>query len=98
VHLGGGVSAHIKLIGSRFFDWIEAGKQVYTDTSWAVGFAPRWLAKEIESRGVGADRLLFASDEPWGDFDGELARMQSAAGDGELGRAVLRENFASLYA
>ena len=40
VHLGGGVSAHIKLIGSRFFDWIEAGKQVYTDTSWAVGFAP----------------------------------------------------------
>ena len=98
VHLGGGVSAHIKLIGSRFFDWIEAGKQVYTDTSWAVGFAPRWLAKEIESRGVGADRLLFASDEPWGDFDGELARMQSAAGDGELGRAVLRENFAKLYA
>jgi predicted TIM-barrel fold metal-dependent hydrolase len=97
VHLGGGVSAHIKLIGSRFFDWIEAGKQVYTDTSWAVGFAPRWLAKEIESRGVGADRLLFASDEPWGDFDGELARMQSAAGDGELGRAVLRENFANLY-
>ena len=45
VHLGGGVSAHIKLIGSRLFDWIEAGKQVYTDTSWAVGFAPRWLVQ-----------------------------------------------------
>ena len=40
VHLGGGVSAHIKLIGSRLFDWIEAGKQVYTDTSWAVGLPP----------------------------------------------------------
>lgn len=98
VHLGGGVSAHIKLIGSRFFDWIEAGKKVYTDTSWAVGFAPRWLAREIESRGVGADRLLFASDEPWGDFEGELARMKAATGDGELGRAVLRDNFATLYA
>lgn len=97
VHLGGGVSAHIKLIGHRFFDWIEAGKQVYTDTSWAVGFAPRWLAQEIERRGVGADRLLFASDEPWGDFAGELARMQAAAGDGELGRMTLRENFATLY-
>lgn len=97
VHLGGGVSAHIKLIGHRFFDWIAAGKQVYTDTSWAVGFAPRWLAREIESRGIGADRLLFASDEPWGDFDGELARMKSATGDGELGRAVLRDNFAALY-
>ncbi len=97
VHLGGGVSAHIKLIGSRFFDWIEAGKQVYTDTSWAVGFAPRWLAQEIERRGIGQDRVLFASDEPWGDHAGELARMQAAAGDGELGRLVLRENFASLY-
>lgn len=97
VHLGGGVSAHIKLIGHRFFDWIEAGKKVYTDTSWAVGFAPRWLAAEIERRGVGADRLLFASDEPWGDFAGELARMQAAAGDGELGRMTLRENFTTLY-
>lgn len=97
VHLGGGVSAHIKLIGSRFFDWIAAGKKVYTDTSWAVGFAPRWLAAEIEKRGVGADRLLFASDEPWGDFAGELARMQAATGDGELGRMTLRENFATLY-
>lgn len=43
VHLGGGVSGHIKLIGGRFFDWVAAGKRVYTDTSWAVGFAPRWL-------------------------------------------------------
>lgn len=97
VHMGGGVSAHIKLIGHRFFDWIEAGKQVYTDTSWAVGFAPRWLAKEIEKRGIGSDRLLFASDEPWGDQAGELARMRAAAGDGELGNLVLRENFATLY-
>lgn len=97
VHMGGGVSAHIKLIGHRFFDWIEAGKQVYTDTSWAIGFAPRWLVSEIEKRGIGQDRLLFASDEPWGDHAGELARMQAAAGDGELANLFLRENFAQLY-
>ena len=97
VHLGGGVSAHIKLIGSRLFDWIEAGKQVYTDTSWAVGFAPRWLAQEIERRGIGQDRLLFSSDEPWGDHAGELARLRAATGDGELGRMVLRDNFTTLY-
>ncbi len=97
VHLGGGVSGHIKLIGHRLFDWIEAGKKVYTDCTWAVGFAPRWLAKAIEERGVGADRLLFASDEPWGDFVGERARMEAASGDGELGRMVLRENFSALY-
>jgi predicted TIM-barrel fold metal-dependent hydrolase len=97
VHLGGGVSAHIKLIGHRLFDWIEAGKQVYTDTSWAVGFAPRWLVKEIERRGIGQDRLLYASDEPWGDQAGELARMRAAAGDGELANLFLRDNFTTLY-
>ena len=48
VHFGGGVSGHIKLVGGRFFDWIEAGKKVYTDLTWAVGFAPNWLAQEID--------------------------------------------------
>ena len=97
VHMGGGMSGHIRLINSLFFDWIEAGKQVYTDTSWAIGFAPRWLAQEIERRGIGHDRVLFASDEPWGDHVGELARLQAAAGDGELARRVFTENFAALY-
>jgi predicted TIM-barrel fold metal-dependent hydrolase len=97
VHLGGGMSGHLKLIGSRLFDWIEAGKRVYTDTSWAIGFAPRWLAAEIERRGVGADRVLFASDEPWGDAAGELARLRAATRNPELSRMFLRENFESLY-
>lgn len=97
VHFGGGMSGHIKLAGSRFFDWIEAGKRVYTDLSWAIGFAPRWLAQEIERRGTGHDRVLFASDEPWGDFPGELARLTAAAGDGELARLMFRGNFEKLY-
>jgi hypothetical protein len=41
--------------------------------------------------------VLFASDEPWGDFTGEVARMQAAAGDGALGEAMLRGNYAKLY-
>jgi predicted TIM-barrel fold metal-dependent hydrolase len=97
VHFGGGMSGHIKLAGSRFFDWIAAGKQVYTDLSWAIGFAPRWLAAEIDRRGIGHDRLLFASDEPWGDHAGELARLQAATADGELARHVFTDNFAALY-
>jgi predicted TIM-barrel fold metal-dependent hydrolase len=97
VHFGGGISGHIKLAGSRFFDWIEAGKRVYTDMSWAVGFAPRWLAAEIERRGIGADRVLFASDQPWGDIEGEYARLRAAVGDGELAEAVFRDNFDRLY-
>jgi predicted TIM-barrel fold metal-dependent hydrolase len=98
VHLGGGMSGHIKLIGGRFFDWIAAGKRVYTDTSWAIGFAPRWLAAEIERRAIGYDRVLFASDEPWGDHTGEYARLAAAVGDGELARHVFADNFAALYA
>src|SRR5260370_1450381 len=73
VHLGGGMSGHMKLIGGRLFDWIEQGFQVYTDTSWTIGFAPVWLVKEIERRGVGHDRILFATDAPWGDFEGEYS-------------------------
>jgi predicted TIM-barrel fold metal-dependent hydrolase len=97
VHLGGGMSGHLKLIGGLFFDWIEAGKQVYTDTSWAIGFAPAWLAQEIERRGVGHDRVLFATDAPWGDFAGEHARLRAATGDGVLADAFFHQNFDALY-
>jgi predicted TIM-barrel fold metal-dependent hydrolase len=97
VHLGGGMSGHMKLIGGRFFDWIAAGKRVYTDTSWAIGFAPVWLAQEIERRGIGHDRVLFASDQPWGDHAGELARLCAAVGDGELAQHVFTTTFDTLY-
>ncbi|RZI91340.1 MAG: amidohydrolase, partial [Microbacterium sp.] len=97
VHLGGGMSGHMKLIGGRFFDWIEAGKQVYTDTSWTIGFAPTWLVAEIERRGTGHDRVLFATDAPWGDFEGEYARLRAAAGDGALADAFFHQNFEALY-
>lgn len=97
VHLGGGMSGHMKLIGGRLFDWIEAGKKVYTDTSWSIGFAPGWLVQQIEARGVGHDRILFATDAPWGDFDGEYARLKAVAGDGELAAAFFHQNFSALY-
>jgi hypothetical protein len=97
VHLGGGVSGHIKLIGHLLFAWVAAGKRVYTDLSWAVGFAPRWLAEEVSRRGIGHDRVLFASDEPWGDRAGEYARLRAAVGDGELGELVFRGTFDRLY-
>jgi predicted TIM-barrel fold metal-dependent hydrolase len=97
VHYGGGVSGHIKLTGSLFFEWVAAGKRVYTDLSWAIGFAPRWLMDEIQRRGAGHDRVLFASDEPWGDQPGEYARLRAAAGDGELADLIFRGTFDQLY-
>jgi predicted TIM-barrel fold metal-dependent hydrolase len=97
VHFGGGMSGHIKLIGARFFDWVAAGKRVYTDLSWSIGFAPAWLVREIDRRGLGHDRILFASDQPWGDFAGEMAKLRAATGDGELARRVFHHTFEELY-
>jgi uncharacterized protein len=96
VHFGGGVSGHIKLV-PRFLDWVEQGYRVYCDTTWAIGFGPRWLMTEIEKRGVGADRVLFASDEPWSDFWGEYWKIQGAPVSNELKQRILYRNYEQLY-
>jgi predicted TIM-barrel fold metal-dependent hydrolase len=96
VHFGGGVSGHIRLV-SRFLDWVEQGYKVYTDTTWAVGFGARWLLTEIEKRGVGEDRVIFASDEPWSDFWGEYWKINGAPVSSELKQRILHRNFEELY-
>jgi predicted TIM-barrel fold metal-dependent hydrolase len=98
VHMGGGVSGHIRFV-PKFFEWIEQGYKVYTDTSWAVGFGPRWLLTEIENRGVGGDRVLFGSDEPWSDFDSEYWKINGIRGiSQELKERVFWQNYEELYA
>jgi predicted TIM-barrel fold metal-dependent hydrolase len=96
VHFGGGVSGHIRLV-PRFLDYVEQGFKLYTDTSWAVGFGARWLLAEIERRGVGHDRVLFASDEPWSDFYGEYWKINGAPVSEELKDRVFCRNFEELY-
>jgi predicted TIM-barrel fold metal-dependent hydrolase len=96
VHFGGGVSGHIRLV-PKFLDWIEQGYRLYTDTSWSVGFGARWLLTEIERRGVGQDRVLFASDEPWSDFWSEYAKIAYAPVSDELKQRILHRNFEELY-
>ena len=96
VHFGGGVSGHIRLV-PRFLDWVEQGYRVYTDTTWTVGFGARWLLTEIEKRGVGHDRVLFASDEPWSDFWSEYYKIKGAPVGDELKDRILHRNAAELY-
>jgi len=96
VHFGGGVSGHIRLV-PRFLDWVEEGYKVYTDTTWAIGFGVRWLLTEIERRGVGQDRLVFASDEPWSDFWGEYWKIAGASVSEELKDRIFATNFEELY-
>lgn len=96
VHFGGGVSGHIKLV-PQFLDWVEQGYKVYADTTWTIGFGARWLLTEIEKRGVGADRVLFASDEPWSDFWGEYWKIYGAPVGDELKERILWQNYEELY-
>lgn len=96
VHFGGGVSGHIRLV-PRFLDWVEQGYRVYTDTTWTIGFGARWLLTEIEKRGVGHDRVLFASDEPWSDFWSEYYKIKAAPVGDELKDRILHRNAAELY-
>ena len=96
VHFGGGVSGHIKLV-PQFLKWVEEGYKVYTDTTWAVGFGTRWLLTEIERTGVGVDRVLFASDEPWSDFAGEFWKINGVRVSEELKERVFWQNYEELY-
>jgi predicted TIM-barrel fold metal-dependent hydrolase len=96
VHCGGGVSGHIKFI-PEFFNLIREGFQVYTDLSWAIGFSPRYLLGEIERQGIGDDRLLFASDEPWSDFWSEYYKIEGVDVSEELKNKIFWENAERLY-
>lgn len=96
VHFGGGVSGHIRLV-PRFLDWVEQGYKVYTDTTWSIGFGARWLLSDIERRGVGYDRVIFASDEPWSDFWGEYWKIEGAPCGEELKDRIFHRNFEELY-
>jgi len=96
VHMGGGVSGHIKFV-PQFFDLIEEGYQVYTDSSWAVGFGSSWILKEIEERGLGADRFLFGSDIPWSDFASEYWKIEGAEISEGLKENIFWNNAEKLY-
>lgn len=96
VHMGGGVSGHIKFV-PQFFDLVKEGYQVYTDSSWAVGFGSTWLLKEIERTGIGTDRFLFGSDVPWSDFAGEYWKIEGAPVSDELKENIFWNNAERLY-
>ncbi len=96
VHMGGGVSGHIKFV-PRFFDLVEEGYKVYTDSSWAVGFGSSWLLKEIEERGIGGDRFLFGSDIPWSDFASEYWKIEGADISDQLKDDIFWNNAEKLY-
>ena len=95
-HAGGGVSGHIKFV-PEFFKMIKEGYKVYTDTSWAVGFGPRYLFDEMLKQGIGEDRVLFGSDEPWSDFWSEYYKLEGLGLPEDLKQKIFWDNAEKLY-
>jgi predicted TIM-barrel fold metal-dependent hydrolase len=96
VHCGGGVSGHIKLI-PEFMNMVRDGYQITTDFSWAVGFCQRFMFDEIEKQGIGDDRIMFSSDEPWSDFWSEYYKIEGLGISEELKGKVFYGNAEKLY-
>jgi len=97
VHMGNTVGGHFYLI-PRLLEWLREGLQVFCDTSLARGFAVRWLLAEAGNSSMLAERVLFASDEPWGIFDAELcAVVEATEGLPAVRQNVLCDNARKLY-
>jgi len=96
VHMGGGVSGHIRIV-PKFIQLVKEGFQVYTDTTWAIGFGSRWLLHEVDRTGIGTDNVLFASDTPWSDFPSEYWKIEGAKISEELKNKIFWENAQKLY-
>ena len=96
VHMGKAIAPAFRFV-PRFIEWIEKGYDVYTDTSIVPGFAPRWLVGELLASGLGVDRVLFATDSPWGTFPSEIGKVEGLDVGDDVKRAILWENANRLY-
>lgn len=77
VHMGGRTNRHFFFV-PRFVEWLKDGLDIVCDTSGAAGFAVRWIVTEAAKDELIAERIMFASDEPWCTFDAELAKVLDA--------------------
>lgn len=96
VHMGEAIAPAFKFV-PRFIEWIEKGFDVYTDTSIVPGFVPAWLLRELDQRGLGYDRVLFATDSPWGRFPTEYWKVEGLEVEEEVKEALFWKNAHRLY-
>ncbi len=96
IHLGGGVSGHIKMV-PKFIQWLKDGYKIYTDGCWAVGFGVRFLLDEIKKNDIGYDNILWGSDEPWSDLPSEYWKFEGADISEEFKNKIFWENAQKVY-
>ncbi len=96
VHMGEAIAPAFAFM-PLFAEWIERGYDVYTDTSIVPGFAPAWLLETLDRRNLGASRVFFATDAPWGRYEAEYAKIIAATDNPLLRRQLLYQNAATAY-
>lgn len=90
------VAAHMG--GYDYWDEVEcclAGEQLYLDTSFSLHKMGREQFLRIASK-HGYDRLLFATDSPWGDQSEEVERLRGMMLPNDVTEAVFGGNAARL--
>lgn len=87
VHMGNNASGHFYFL-PRMEEWISEGLDIVCDTSCSCGFALRWAFSKALTKPEFANRILFASDEPWSIFESELTKVLHA---GELYPEVIQK-------
>jgi len=98
VHMGLTVQGHFSFV-PRFTRWLSEGYRVYCDTSLASSFAIRWLVNLLVERDLqhGFDRIMFASDYPWGAHVPELSKITSLDLAPQIEAKLLGLNALGLY-
>ena len=96
VHMGEAIAPVFAFV-PRFIEWVKRGMNVYTDTSIVPGFGPPWLLEQLDQHNLGFDRVLFATDTPWGRYPSERAKLDIPGLSAECKRAILWDNAAKLY-
>ena len=96
VHMGEAIAPAFAFV-PRFVDWIKDGLQVFTDTSIVPAFGPPWLLESLDKHNLGCDRVLFATDTPWGRYPAERAKIESMDVNSAVLDAVFWGNAAKLY-
>ena len=96
VHMGEAIAPAFKF-APRFVEWVEAGYDVYTDSSIVPGFAPHWLLNLLDRKNLGFDRVFFATDSPWGRFPTEYWKIEGLDIDESIKKQVFWANAARAY-
>jgi uncharacterized protein len=97
VHMGNSAGGIIAFV-PRFVEWLQQGYDFYCDTSGSWGFGPEWLIKEMEKKHpAGLDRVLFATDYPWGSVKAEYWKIKGMDCSNEIKEKILFENGSKLY-